>query len=896
MFRRMNYILFIICSLLFSQDLVLSGGSDYETKPGEILTVPVMVTNGEKNEKRFVSKIEGPSYFRSIIPPLPFKIAAGQSQVELISLKIDNNVPPGNHTIRYIVEDMDGYLPPSETQFTVSIEENLDLEVTNLSDVDYVFAGKQCETEFMIRNLSNKAVKLKATITGSEKVQYDREALKSLSLEPGKAIKIPVQFSPGSYRRGNYRFQITLDVNGDVRSSCRKSILVIDDSREARWRKLPLLLTCNTTFNPEDSTFSWEPGLYVQGAIDKAQKFYIEGQYFSLRHELNPFDEFFVENEPEFFQPSDRFFINFRSPSLDITLGDYSTTFSRLVTRQSLRGIHSGVKAGILAFEGYYQDKAWLSTNQRFYMGKVGIDVSGNRLLIGSTVSGVDTLRRTMTLDYQGNFTDMLNLSLELATNMDESFTPALNLNDGGIAVDVSGSGRFLTHRTSAVLSGENFSDVYQKQSSLTTNAVIKPWKKLHLNPSAYYERSVSDDTDYPVRYGGQFMARFSPFSGSYLGIGVDIEFADDLGNNTARQDFASLSLSQNFRILAMKAVFEQGRFVQNNDIVQNGITRLSADLGVNPFRALSFSLYGRLRKNDMLNSTSPNDLTAGGRMSLNICKAIRLHSSYAVELNPDNLSTERMLAQAGIQTTLWHEQHTLDLNITYEEPEKGNRRYELRGQYRIPVGIPISRNTSGYSISGTVKAGDQPVKDVGININGRSVQTDRNGLFRMEGLEKGRCFVDITLPDEYSDFVLEDHRLLEFRLVKDVKDLKLNLVPAAEISGNIMTFEFPKTLGKSDTSLVETGPLSGATVNIIKSDLRKELLTDDMGNFHFKGLEPGKWSVELDESSISEGVMAKGTGTFDIAQGEKKIVDIEIIPEKTEIEMILPEKTLKKK
>ncbi len=889
-------ILLCLAGISICQILSLPEGKSYDVTPGEILTVPILIENRQTQDKRYNQAIDLPAQIKSITPQMPLKIDGAGNDIAIISLSIGKNTPPGQHRIKYTLTDMDGYGEDASIDFLVNVAISYDLWISGLKSSDYVSAGEEVKEIFLLENRSNRIVNLSIKLNVDQGADLTYKPMEDIELPPGETVEVPFNLTPKSFGKGDYKLKIGLEVNGDIKTEHCVQIKVSDfgSKLSTNLRTIPLLIANRAEYALKDSSIIWQPSIYFSGHLDSERNFRLEGHYTSHQLEINSFERFFIEDEIEYFRPDDRFSLRISTPNVDLTVGDNNKNFSELITRQSLRGVHSSFNLGMFLAEGFYQNPTWLPTAQAFYMGKLGINKNGHVLKLGTTLSGADSLKRTFTLDYKKRFSSMFTVDAELASNLEHGLLPSYRYNNGALSLDINGSSQLMNHNSIIILSGKDFSQTYQKQSHVSTNLLFRPWDRIHLAPKGYYEKLKYSEYTAPERFGGGFDIIMKPFKRTRVSLGGNVDFAEN--SILTEEKTGKLAIHQSFSFLGLSASWEQG--IVKNDTISIPILKGDANLGVAIGNFMTISGYGRIRRNDLLFTTKPDELTTGFRSSIRPADFLTIKGSYAVELDMQNLEQRRIFSDAGFALTLFDVKHVLDLSARYEKNLEQEAELKLYGSYRIPIGIPIGINRESGIVTGTVNADGLPLRNALVSINGNLGRTDNSGLFRIGGISKGKCYMEISPPETHKAYLPIDHNLLSFDLSKQELRMDITMVRAGEITGKINLYKtkFEGSIPESDDEIVFDKPYANCKVFVKKDELYKRGRTDSEGNFSFDGLEPGTWELIVSKGDIPDRTEITGAGQLQIESGENKEVRISIKPKKSKIEIIQPEKNLKKK
>ena len=169
--------------------------------------------------------------------------------------------------------------------------------------------------------------------------------------------------------------------------------------------------------------------------------------------------------------------------------------------------------------------------------------------------------------------------------------------------------------------------------------------------------------------------------------------------------------------------------------------------------------------------------------------------------------------------------------------------------------------------IGGMVTAGDEPMEDVEVMIEGmyapedNTMMTDADGMYMFDGLRKGDYTISITNPDEEMyDFPTTEREVsVSVGQVQDDVSFDGSVLRGASISGQVH---------------VEGHALEGVAV-MLSGDAESETMTDANGEYNFPTLAAGDYMVSMtnpDEDRYSFEVTE--TDVDGLGSSEARIVD----------------------
>lgn len=198
-----------------------------------------------------------------------------------------------------------------------------------------------------------------------------------------------------------------------------------------------------------------------------------------------------------------------------------------------------------------------------------------------------------------------------------------------------------------------------------------------------------------------------------------------------------------------------------------------------------------------------------------------------------------------------------------------------LNARYTVRLNTPLRKKEGFYSLTGTIKAKNpRDAQGIVVRVAGQSVMTDDYGRFEFNDLPVGIHYLHIDMGTLDIGLTTSVETPLEVEIMpKERNYLSIDILRSGTIKGKIAF-----TMPARETA---SGDL-GYPLRVVKATMGdRELLTytDDQGNYSFKQVLPGEWSVRVVENSPTDKVwiVTENNQRVTIGPAEIEKVDFEI-------------------
>jgi hypothetical protein len=244
--------------------------------------------------------------------------------------------------------------------------------------------------------------------------------------------------------------------------------------------------------------------------------------------------------------------------------------------------------------------------------------------------------------------------------------------------------------------------------------------------------------------------------------------------------------------------------------------------------------------------------------------------------------------------------------------------------EYSIPLGLPISRKSSGGSLKGRLYDVENKIGmgNVILRLNNSEAVTDRNGNFVFPYLEPGKYFLQVDRAGIGMDRVPTQKTPIEV-IITGGKEMRIDVgvIRSANLNGQVMVYEplnnnhngflngnpkenSPFIIGNGNnhdghlnnsnsnhngkTELVESYGLANVIVELTNSSEIQRRVTDPKGRFSFEDLRPGEWTLKVYDYNLPEyHYLEKDSIEIELEPGEREDITIKVLPKKRPVQII---------
>jgi hypothetical protein len=184
---------------------------------------------------------------------------------------------------------------------------------------------------------------------------------------------------------------------------------------------------------------------------------------------------------------------------------------------------------------------------------------------------------------------------------------------------------------------------------------------------------------------------------------------------------------------------------------------------------------------------------------------------------------------------------------------------------------------------------------------------TDKKGYFVFPALSPGTHYLYIERASLDENYIPAMDMPLTLTVEEQKKqEVQINIVEGSSISGRIVLYKFIKEgqqfiieeeeddESKEEEELIEDSGIPNLIIEISQGDITKRRITDKDGEFDFKELTPGNWTLKcLSPLPFENHYYEKDSFEIILETGDHQVITINVKPKKRTIQMLDQEETL---
>ncbi|NQU85291.1 MAG: hypothetical protein HQ541_05980 [Mariniphaga sp.] len=276
--------------------------------------------------------------------------------------------------------------------------------------------------------------------------------------------------------------------------------------------------------------------------------------------------------------------------------------------------------------------------------------------------------------------------------------------------------------------------------------------------------------------------------------------------------------------------------------------------------------------------------ITASSNITRNLRAYLHIQNTYSIEEYYRN----RNLLQFNLDYQFL-KNHKISLNSFYTifQDEVDNPDYSLSISYSINFGIPLKQIAEAGSISGTLlnEVGEK-AEGIILLTGGQTAITDENGNFYFKNLKPGKYNLLIDRSTLEIDDIPDIATPIELTVEGNIETIvNFKMTKAAKILG---TFIINKSEEESLLFQTDDVKIGHIVMELHRDNESIRIISDQMGNFNFPLVRPGKWFLKIYGDGIDKQYqLVRDYFDFELKPGVTKNVKIEVQKRKRNIRFI---------
>jgi hypothetical protein len=875
------FLLLVALSLLAAgptidrDDLIVSVRAPKTVIPGQFETFILELSNDYDFDLHFKVTVDKPRSWRFLSPVEEVHLAPGETRNIIFLLDIDRACEIGQKTIRFEFFDEEHDVRIVESVVT-SVENIHQLEARAIRHPKHLMSGQAFEVEFIVRNLGNCYEDVKVSS------ESGTPNISEILLPPNSTYHVKVtQQAPKVSHVGFVGTNIVLETDSSMKPLRERVSLKIYPKITKRtdpFQRFPvdvsLIYYGAQTNKPYEGGFQYE--VEGQGHLDRSG-------YHHLYIKSRGPNRFNIARVGNFDQYTAVYTLQRnRFPITRVLLGDYAYNLTPLTEMYRwARGAGVSQEYEKFEFGAFYNQPRFIPEIRDQFAGwgkfklqpNWSIQLNGmNRNYVNGQNAQLASLRTELKIKNHEIKAEYGVGAVAGETGTGANFELAGGIEKLGISYstqNIYASQYFPGYFTNSLFSNSN---IRYRSGRFMLNA---GYSYNDANPSqdtilsaAPYSTTAMFGATYFVRKGLRINVallnrakedRFTPKRFSYRENAVRyiMTYNDKLWNIRLDGEFAQtqnlLTNSDNFST-TYNIRGRADRFLTRGWAI-GGFTQY---LYTNRYTAdrQRYLLYG---VNATLRPMSKVSLVAS------------LRNNYLIE----EYTNDRSLLD--LQLRARHKNHQLLVGVSHAliRNTVDRKDFFINARYTVRINTPLRKKVGLYSLTGTIKASNpRDAQGVIVRLAGQSVMTDDYGRFEFNDLPVGIHYLHIDMGTLDIGLTTSVETPLEVEIMpKDRNYISIDLLRAGTIEGKIEFKMPPREMPSGEM---------GYPLRVVKATMgERELLTytDDQGNYSFKQVLPGEWTVRVVENTPNDNVwtVTENNKRVNIGPARKEQVDFEI-------------------
>ncbi|MBC8312974.1 MAG: hypothetical protein H8E33_01850 [Candidatus Cloacimonetes bacterium] len=897
-----------------------------EIKENRRVRASFRISNNKYKKIKFSSTTKLPEGWKLLTGDQEFDIVARGVGVKIVSFYIPWETAPGKYEITYLVEaERYKYLQVGDFQtFHIEVLPVTNLEIKLKETPDFVISGGDYQATFLVTNDSNAENDIIFKVDSSNDLPFLLD-IEEMKLQPGESANVTVRVQTDKKIKKVFKHRLLFsakvrdDEHSEVSQYCSADIIPRISSVADHWRRIP------TFFSVKSITRQYgfdEPKYYLltsiigQGNLDSKGNHHISYKYFGYDY----------LNEP-ITKEKDTYYLKYSTTNLKLKICDFSWRISELLGYYSGRGLEAQYSFNKFKFGGSYQQSKWFENVDRY---RAFVDYRlNNRFLFGA---------RVLAKNEENIYNDkLLSLSSEIEPFVGSSFgfeyaTQQTSEINHALFANTKGKYKWLSYSLDYVHSPPDFNgnSQYFNQNYFSADLKLPLSTNTEFNSMLHYrKRNLDLDstlTTAPLEKRINSSIDYNFQNKSKLSFGYSINEYKDLFENpdfNFIEKYIRLYLGQNFKDVDFAVSLEVGKKTDYTKVERSQNSQFARyDFSINyePNDAISFDAYFLYDKDNFFEEMSVWKWDYETYWD-SLSNGFITDSTYVFDYDEQigiqdedlliGLSGKFELADKTFFSVSYKKRFRYDIfELQWEHSLPNMSRFSITGryspyienqdimtlmaEYSIPLGVPINKKKTVGMVKGLVyeKATKTPIPNAIININGLSSVSNSKGIFLFKSVKPGDYDINVKTSEIRPNLMtLTDRNIRVYGGKKTWVDL--GITEAASVTGNVVVYDFKngnhQINGDQTDEIVKSYGIAGIVLEMINEDgTTKRTISNGNGRYEFHDLLDGVWTLKLYDYNLPEyHYFENETFDFKLKSGQKKEIEIKILPKKRKIKII---------
>jgi SPOR domain len=861
-------------------------------EPGKTMTVGFVVSNQGTSERTVWVVLQTPKSWRVVLADPPFALAAGASDLRLVTLAIPATASEGVYDIRYVAAPADSPADSSVAIAKIRIPGVRKISLTLAESPKHVVSGSTYRATFVLTNHGNRPEIIRLSATGLQNRFVTRLEATSMQLAPqeSRAIGVSVETQPNGGDAYYYRADLSAQLESDttINASASSTVQILPGMQAVEKRYLDFPLQTTLRWGGEQGQSGPQFELFGSGPVN------IQG---TDRLDL-------LVRTPDLQQKSilgfrDEYRLGYSTQNMEAYLGDRNFVLSPL-TEYGRYAFGGGVSYDdrTMTITALANRDRFLETHPQEAGGSVGVRITPDAEATANylyrkdaEVAQIVTARALLTNLFS------TQADIEIGRDFGEGKDNALSLSWYARRPWGSLAARYMH-------AGPGFHGYYNDMDFLSASATVYPFLAFRID--ANYrdeERNINLDTS-------KYSAPRSQFYEIGLGYANFISvyyrsngYSDRLPNPLYNRKDNSVLVQVGYAAarLGVLGQFESGNQQDEIQGYEYPFRRyaLIASLSPSPLQSYGLNIEYEERRG-ILSQPASDRLSGSLRAGFSLPGGTRALINFFGSKTVSGIDQTYTYLDIALEHRL-PMGHTIGVHVRQSTYTPAITPQDLAyiAEYSIPLAIPLKFSSTSGTIRGTfrnVETG-MPVSGAILMLDGAAVLTDPSGHFLFPDVQPGPHSLQLDQSGIGLEYVTVPQLPLELNVTTDRIDLDISLIRGATVEGTV-TLPAPVDTTLTDSMQQQMEPPRGVPDLLVELSGGSRLFrrrTDIAGRFDFKGLPPGQWRLHIlgDESGRGHRI-DPDTATFMLKPGDRIEIKAKAEPVQRQIRILEEGKVLK--
>ena len=749
--------------------------------------------------------------------------------------------------------------------------------------------------------------------------------IEEIKLKSGESTNITVKIQTDKKINEVFKHRLLFsarvkdDEQSKVSQYCSADIIPRISGATDCWRRIPTFFSVKSItrqYGFDEPKYYLRTSIIGQGNLDGKGNHHISYKYFGYDY----------LNEP-ITKEKDTYYLKYSTTNLKLKICDFSWRTSELLGHYSGRGLEAQYGFNKFNFGGSYQQSKWFDNVDRY---RVFVDYRlDNRFLFGTQI---------LAKNKENIYDDKLfSLSSEIGPFIGSSFgfeyaVQQTNKINHALFAKTEGKYKWLSYSLDYIHSPPDFNgnSQYFNQDYLSADLKLPISVSTEFNSMLHYrKRNLDLDstlTSAPLekRFSSSIDYDFQDKSKLSFGYNIN-EYKDRFENSEFDfiEKYIRLYLGQNFKNVNFAVSFEMGKKTDYTKVERSQNSQFARyDFSINyePNDAISFDAYFLYDKDSFFEEMSVWKWEYETYWD-SLSGVFITDSTYVFDYDEQigiqdedlliGLSGIFKLADKTFFNVSYKKRFKYDIfELRWEHSLKNMSKFSITGryspyienqdivtlmaEYSIPLGVPINKKKTVGMVKGLVyeKTTKMPITNAIVNINGSSSVSNSKGIFLFKSVKPGNYNINVKTSEIRPNLMaLADRNIMVLGGKKTWVDF--GITEAASVTGNVVVYDFKNgnhlKNGDQTDEIVESYGISGIILEMISEDgTIKRAISNGAGRYEFHDLLDGMWSLKLYDYNLPEyHYFENETFDFKLKSGQKKKMEIKILPKKRKIKII---------